>query len=168
MRGEYQLTHPRLLAVDEPPPPMRGIPSVLLFHYQSLRTPPAYAGNTSCSLYAGLLLEDHPRMRGEYGPWRYFTRTESGPPPHARGIRGPGSRDNLELGNTPACAGNTLVLQRGTLSSQDHPRLRGEYFLRLGDSENLRGPPPLTRGKQQHNHLLHSCPRNTPACAGNT
>ena len=53
-----------------------------------------------------------------------------GSPPLARGILARSTKDLLEIGITPACAGNTILVLVSKYRNRDHPRLRGEYLLR--------------------------------------
>ena len=71
-------------------------------------------------------------------------------------------------GITPAYAGNTPFSDRLIISSQDHPRIRGEY---ANFSQRLKrglGSPPHTRGIQQLAIMNKRKLRITPAYAGNT
>ena len=89
---------------------------------------PAYAGNTMNANLVLWIRWDHPRIRGEYFIFYYFTILPQGSPPHTRGIlhfpsdcntlagSPPHTRGILfisiyffvHLGITPAYAGNTF------------------------------------------------------------
>ena len=71
-------------------------------------------------------------------------------------------------GITPACAGNTRARNFPTPVSEDHPRLRGEYFIDDYDTMCDEGSPPLARGIRNRNSTVLPSMRITPACAGNT
>ena len=73
------------------------------------RNTPACAGNTRLFMVTVRLLEEHPRLRGEYDPVKAFETIIWGTPPLARGIRPDRGVQVHHLGNTPACAGNTLL-----------------------------------------------------------
>ena len=69
-----------------------------------------------------------------------------GSPPLARGIRLATNADTATARITPACAGNTLLLQYLHQSNWDRPRLRGEYVEQVMTDTLVRGSPPLARG----------------------
>ena len=69
---------------------------------------------------------------------------------------------------TPAYAGNTLKKKRKELTSEDHPRIRGEHKLRGQSQPHKRGSPPHTRGTQVINGTWGELWGITPAYAGNT
>ena len=69
---------------------------------------------------------------------------------------------------TPACAGKTMRRRLGWRRLWDHPRMRGEDYLPVGDGVGDVGSPPHARGR-------HGCVFGfvvffgiTPACAGKT
>ena len=69
---------------------------------------------------------------------------------------------------TPACAGNTPMLAWWHLKHQDHPRVCGEYGVRVSAWGLTLGSPPRVRGilAEPVNRAFKS--GITPACAGNT
>ena len=107
-------------------------------------------------------------MRGEYQARLSRQLLTIGSPPLARGVhlRRFGRQSQIRI--TPACAGSTargnVFLQR----FQDHPRLRGEYFISLGTDTEILGSPPLARGVLSIFQKLRNLIRITPACAGST
>ena len=107
-------------------------------------------------------------MRGEYR--REYSSSEFllGSPPLARGVLNTIPTIARSGRITPACAGSTargnVFLQR----FQDHPRLRGEYFISLGTDTEILGSPPLARGVLSIFQKLRNLIRITPACAGST
>ena len=87
-------------------------------------------------------------MRGEY-VFRHTRRVPAiGSPPLARGIHPFAAAPVCCAGITPACAGNTFVQNTPDGTTEDHPRLRGEYCIFNWIGSTSRGI--------------------TPACAGNT
>ena len=69
---------------------------------------------------------------------------------------------------TPAYAGNTCFSSILLRLLWDHPRIRGEHFLRPSFTSHITGSPPHTRGTH---HLIFQylvTNRITPAYAGNT
>ena len=107
---------------------------------------PACAGNTLSATCFTTNLRDHPRLRGEYYNSPFKILIAVGSPPLARGILYVVGLNVTLEGITPACAGNTGWKRTHRTHYQDHPRLRGEYYL----SDYLRlqkqGSPPLARG----------------------
>ena len=93
-------------------------------------------------------------MRGEYR--REYSSSEFllGSPPLARGVLNTIPTIARSGRITPACAGSTargnVFLQR----FQDHPRLRGEYFISLGTDTEILGSPPLARGVRLHGKFV--------------
>ena len=49
-------------------------------------------------------------------------------------------------GITPACAGISAVLEGKSQHTGDHPRVRGDKFLRATPDGKLEGSPPRARG----------------------
>ena len=87
-------------------------------------------------------------MRGEYGFLFCVSSFRPGSPPLARGIHFMKIQLILQLGITPACAGNT--------TQTDH------------DEAGYMGSPPLARGIQNVRNNIRLLYGITPACAGNT
>ena len=113
-------------------------------------------------------VRDHPRIRGEHA-FRYAAeRGEPGSSPHTRGTQ----RHELcgcgERGIIPAYAGNTLRSGWSRLAGRDHPRIRGEHFLRQEATEPGRGSSPHTRGTPDEVHVDARENGIIPAYAGNT
>ena len=69
---------------------------------------------------------------------------------------------------TPACAGSTKARSEYSILSEDHPRLRGEYYKDLNACLASAGSPPLARGARIVKADQASATRITPACAGST
>ena len=114
------------------------------------------------------MLQDHPRLRGNYGICLSSNLVGSGSPPLTRELR---YMLIVQLGGfriTPAYAGTTPLFIAQNQNLQDHPRLRGNYSLCSDNFFPVRGSPPLTR------ELLNFIPssfanlRITPAYAGTT
>ena len=55
-----------------------------------------------------------------------------------------------------------------TMLSGDHPRLRGEYLLKIMRMQKEPGSPPLARGILCDLACVNAESGITPACAGNT
>ena len=112
--------------------------------------------------------EVHPRIRGEYNPTWMSRTPHAGSPPHTRGILLSVFWADLPTRFTPAYAGNTWAARLNPISTEVHPRIRGEYLdLGLILCREL-GSPPHTRGILVE---ISDCGQNsgfTPAYAGNT
>ena len=71
-------------------------------------------------------------MRGEQRLLSPLVLPGAGSPPHARGA----VKEKLKMigakGITPACAGSRIMLLLITLTTGDHPRMRGEQMLHKG------------------------------------
>ena len=107
-------------------------------------------------------------MRGEYPQALRIGLLILGSPPLARGILQRRRDISIDLGITPACAGNTDSVSCPKLRLRDHPRLRGEYTASLSRLALWEGSPPLARGIQDRCTKKEAERWITPACAGNT
>jgi len=67
---------------------------------------------------------------------------------------------------TPACAGSIIELYAEIPENEDHPRLRGEHFVRPVYLLLHRGSPPPARGAFSDAFINSTVTRITPACAG--
>ena len=103
---------------------------------KSLRTPRKYSRGW-----------DHPRVRGEKVLVLPSRVVRLGSPPRARGKVILAVIGLVLSGITPACAGkrDTGKMLRNNIG--DHPRVRGEKYLKLPDTFYIRGSPPRARGK---------------------
>ena len=68
---------------------------------------------------------------------------------------------------TPACAGNSRMVQGILQSAKDHPRVCGEQFRNALLSMGRPGSPPRVRGTVASVIAMAGDERITPACAGN-
>src|SRR5690606_12817070 len=91
---------------------------------------------------------DHPRIRGEHRNLGLPTLNRKGSPPHTRGARAPTMYTPGGMGITPAYAGSTCNPTSRTAAQVDHPRIRGEHWIK--------------------DELLHDFLWITPAYAGST
>ena len=131
MRGEYAIPPIRAAISLGSPPLARGIRHPPHSGGDLIRITPACAGNTPAEPQINHAARDHPRLRGEYDGWEEKDSCWGGSPPLARGILyQPYWRGTIHR-ITPACAGNTQIIQNYLLKIRDHPRLRGEYFSSL-------------------------------------
>ena len=146
MRGEYCLSNHPVRTIQGSPPLARGIRMILNARHNRLGITPACAGNTIKKRHCPTAPGDHPRLRGEYQQRVWNSMTRSGSPPLARGILYNIIAASYRHRITPACAGNTLVYMDSNDFQRDHPRLRGEYLLDIGNKSEQQGSPPLARG----------------------
>ena len=92
---------------------------------------PAYAGNTTNIYGEEVVIEDHPRIRGEYDIIYDKQNYKMKSPPHTRGIRLPPELSKRIDRITPAYAGNTAQKKITAGRIKYHPRIRGEYLSTL-------------------------------------
>ena len=108
------------------PPRARGRLAHCLAHCLNDGNTPACAGKTGGEEQAWADRGEHPRVRGEDGPSMFTMKGFQGTPPRARGrpsVRPPSVKT---YGNTPACAGKTVVVALEGVQTREHPRVRGE------------------------------------------
>ena len=74
-------------------------------------------------------MKDHPRLRGEQLVKKLKIKPLAGSPPLARGTVHIFLFRLLQMGITPACAGNSFISFKSRKFTKDHPRLRGEQTL---------------------------------------
>ena len=147
-RGEYS---PRCLTKSTrngSSPLSRGIPAQPVDGCRIPGIIPALAGNTGSTSMTRIMLWDHPRSRGEYSMNTALTLHATGSSPLSRGIHAFDAMRKSPEGIIPALAGNTQEARYTPMGRTDHPRSRGEYFLRFFGPINE--------------------PRIIPALAGNT
>ena len=108
------------------------------------------------------------RVRGEYSGWKPKFCCMRELPPRARRIRCARPHDGHGRGTTSACAENTGRCIRGTASSRNYLRVRGEYTSRKPTNLPSEELPP--RARRIPFRLLKGLrrPGTTSACAENT
>ena len=129
---------------------------------------PAYAGSTSRRAARGCRCPDHPRIRGEHISDGSTANMSGGSSPHTRGARRRCRRSPSRPGIIPAYAGSTVAEQCTHWASSDHPRIRGEHYLRRHTGEKAAGSSPHTRGAQSLSASPGTARRIIPAYAGST
>ena len=148
------------------PPHTRGKAFVSFSKTPCCRITPAHAGKSIRHHSKILLIEDHPRTRGEKLYIPNSAQGLKGSPPHTRGKVAIGIPIVAAGGITPAHAGKRFEGLLDCLLCEDHPRTRGEkcplplLFQRSG------GSPPHTRGKGLQLYFRDEWTRITPAHAG--
>ena len=133
-----------------------------------MRITPASAGNTDGEKSNPAEERDHPRSRGEDILFLCPPPSWRGSPPHPRGILLVFLVGAIFIRITPASAGNTSSSAFPSSSSQDHPRIRGEYWKVFWIRHTGSGSPPHPRGIPFSSRLFSVSFRITPASAGNT
>ena len=107
IRGDHYRYTSRVRVDTGPPPHSRGshvAPDVVAV---VAGTTPAFAGITDRAPEVGVVVGDHPRIRGDHTDGRSPRGCAPGPPPHSRGsLRGARRRPGAR-GTTPAFAGIT-------------------------------------------------------------
>ena len=147
-RGEYPIGHYREQSPQGSSPLSRGIPIGSGATFSRRWIIPALAGNT--------------RFRSE------IARIRDGSSPLSRGIRIVDNSVWRTYRIIPALAGNTWENSGRVLSTEDHPRSRGEYYMKNRAVETARGSSPLSRGIPILRLLRGTGRRIIPALAGNT
>ena len=170
------------------PPRARGSRLGLLGADQRGGNTPACAGITPRGERPVASREEHPRVRGDHPVHPAAEPLRHGTPPRARGSHLPATQGQLEVRNTPACAGITYREDARERGDGEHPRVRGDHAVALfgtkaedgtprvrGDHPHLglfvglrRGTPPRARGSPRPAEARRPRPGNTPACAGIT
>ncbi len=109
------------------PPLARGILPSSVRTARRVTLTPACAGNTDLGRAEDHTQTVHPRLRGEYASRETPCMAISRSPPPARGILALQYISIAPAPLTPACAGNTDLLEFAKIIRAAHPRLRGEY-----------------------------------------
>ena len=168
MRGEHSARERFSNDIPGSSPHARGAPIPSLPKTISNGIIPACAGSTWPHPFGCRSSEDHPRMRGEHLSAMSVIHAPAGSSPHARGALPRIKALELHGGIIPACAGSTSSTRDTAPSSRDHPRMRGEHFLKSlrfiiswGSSPHARGAPLKAQVKGASGGII-------PACAGST
>ncbi len=127
LRGEHVLPDGRQAAVPGSSPPTRGAPPARRGRGRRRGIIPAYAGSTIERRSSVFGEVDHPRLRGEHSDSDGVTVVAEGSSPPTRGARPRHGVGGVGVGIIPAYAGSTSDPSSRTISSWDHPRLRGEH-----------------------------------------
>ena len=128
LRGEHPACLPHFLLRSGSSPLTRGTRVLDIFPGLVLRIIPAYAGNTLLIFPVLVQPKDHPRLRGEHKASITGCSCALGSSPLTRGTRLNALKGVHRFRIIPAYAGNTPFMAFRTLSSSDHPRLRGEHL----------------------------------------
>ena len=168
MRGENQIFESFLSFLRGTSPRARGKRAWILCCQNAFRNIPACAGKTPPLADAGVVAQEHPRVRGENLIIESHKLSPFGTSPRARGKRSMMSLASSSRGNIPACAGKTGPLAWTSLTSPEHPRVRGENKVSAAEADYGSGTSPRARGKPMILDMTCGARRNIPACAGKT
>ena len=119
-------------------------------------------------LFKGLAKETPPHARGRLEPEILQGGSVGNTPACAGKTEIVDILIDQRLRNTPACAGKTLLLVGLTLRSKKHPRMRGEDLRCIGAAQPTGETPPHARGRLSNGVFVTPGSGNTPACAGKT
>ena len=146
IRGEHESSTSRSRPSPGSSPHTRGAPDRGSVVGQLVGIIPAYAGSTRRQARHGAARTDHPRIRGEHGPPRSISTSQTGSSPHTRGARINAGQGRSLLRIIPAYAGSTRPIRHHISHFQDHPRIRGEHPGVLASTRLGEGSSPHTRG----------------------
>ena len=127
---------------------------------------PAYAGKSLHQNNFSIFIGDHPRLRGEKSSFSAVVNASRGSPPLTRGKGIVLWTIISSFGITPAYAGKSYEGMPKRIEEKDHPRLRGEKPPISTAFYEVKGSPPLTRGKAEYIEREAVLDRITPAYAG--
>ena len=128
---------------------------------------PACAGNSIPPWCRVRPLEDHPRVCGEQPHLQLVGPDSLGSPPRVRGTVKDPLLDAVDMGITPACAGNRGTARWTRCCWKDHPRVCGEQVRLRHKGGGGKGTPTRVRGTGYPPGAAFARLRITPACAGN-
>ena len=168
LRGELAIAAlPRLFKTGSSPL-ARGTPTESAAIWTRARFIPACAGNSPMQFAEVVSDPVHPRLRGELLRNLSCIQILAGSSPLARGTQSPGFFCSPQNRFIPACAGNSIELNKPIICSPVHPRLRGELRFHLLGARFLIGSSPLARGTRLNTLGSRFFRRFIPACAGNS
>ena len=147
MRGEKPTGAVLRKPASGSPPRARGEVIHHIVAIVAIRITPACAGRSSSPLMIAKKWEDHPRVRGEKRGFLELGETVEGSPPRARGEVHDQIAGYSHSGITPACAGRRNISHLRRISTQDHPRVRGEKMRENPPCVMTGGSPPRARGE---------------------
>ena len=168
IRGEHKCASSCPTTTSGSSPHTRGARHHHEHRVSALGIIPAYAGSTSGQRSEDGSPPDHPRIRGEHlilVPHGYLPRGSS---PHTRGARQRPAHAGDDHGIIPAYAGSTFLSHPFSVSSTDHPRIRGEHNPDPLATSRWGGSSPHTRGALGLGGASRIAKGIIPAYAGST
>ena len=129
------------------PPHTRGKVEFFVVSQRVERITPAHAGKSKKLINLIIIVQDHPRTRGEKTNLKNVTMIDAGSPPHTRGKASKLFKYVWAAGITPAHAGKSLPCDGINVNKWDHPRTRGEKYNTIVPDRERTGSPPHARGK---------------------
>ena len=168
IRGAYLLSFCCLQVIMGSSPHTRGLQLSKVKVKSFIRIIPAYAGPTVLGHLHCLLGRDHPRIRGAYLLSHRSTGKSMGSSPHTRGLLLLLCQYGLPGRIIPAYAGPTVLDLDGIIVDEDHPRIRGAYFIPAPGKNLIQGSSPHTRGLLKIAETPIRLHRIIPAYAGPT
>ena len=145
------------------PPRGRGKDFMFCGQHLEIRITPAWAGKSVLRRPRWTHTGDHPRVGGEKGFPTFWSRKNSGSPPHGRGKVQGFMGVAVVPGITPAWAGKSGNLPPLEVMPMDHPHMGGEKVQILLYEDIQKGSPPRWRGKVPHSLGQGHQVRITPA-----
>ena len=168
IRGEHPRSCSTVAVSLGSSPHTRGAPTCVGGVSQAVGIIPAYAGSTSLDICRKKPTSDHPRIRGEHKLERVARNCQNGSSPHTRGAPPePPSRPRRRR-IIPAYAGSTASPPCRRSAAMDHPRIRGEHFIKYGIIPSSEGSSPHTRGARRSRARTSWAAGIIPAYAGST
>ncbi len=148
MRGDNTTSDYKFMLANGSPPHARGQPAGCEYCSSPGRFTPACAGTTNEMWIYFSSATVHPRMRGDNLMLSASASGSCGSPPHARGQHARKTRLDSGERFTPACAGTTIIRERGCWFFPVHPRMRGDNWTVLSFPSTTCGSPPHARGQR--------------------
>ena len=168
IRGEHDRTRPARWAGPRIIPAYAGSTLRAAEDTTKFKDHPRIRGEHGALKIAWEAIKDHPRIRGEHQLMISWWCRKMGSSPHTRGARSTPTGPASGIGIIPAYAGSTTPPTKSPSKQADHPRIRGEHALRVGDDLQVVGSSPHTRGALDRNRILKKGTRIIPAYAGST
>ena len=148
--GELGRLRHKLTDHLETPPQMRGTRRPEAEDPRRRGNTPADAGNSSPSLRSHFERRKHPRRCGELCGLMRSCLPKTETPPQMRGTLSVCAFFAVVRGNTPADAGNSVVLLVDKGVARKHPRRCGELGMPFSSVWCVSETPPQMRGTQQY------------------
>ena len=168
IRGEHSWFSPSIRISGGSSPHTRGARIIATVCDDNVRIIPAYAGSTVRRRRLPRNPWDHPRIRGEHCCALMDFAVFQGSSPHTRGAPKAVWDGVCRAWIIPAYAGSTARVGNHSLSTRDHPRIRGEHIHARAGHRFVSGSSPHTRGARYREIGFETIDRIIPAYAGST